>query len=67
MDGPECFNWQIYGSLVCSHDTHHLLYSDSPLQVWNLVCGFAQNESELLVFRFFAGIGGSAPLVVCDA
>ncbi|KAJ7643651.1 MFS general substrate transporter [Roridomyces roridus] len=30
--------------------------------VWNLACGFAQNPGELLVFRFLAGIGGSAPL-----
>ena len=32
--------------------------------VWNLACGFAQNESQLLVFRFLSGIGGSAPLAV---
>ena len=31
---------------------------------WNLGCGFAQNKTELFVFRFFAGIGGSAPLSV---
>lgn len=35
--------------------------------VWNLVCGFAQNESQLLAFRFLAGLGGSAPLAVCNA
>ncbi|KAG1852442.1 MFS polyamine transporter [Suillus subalutaceus] len=28
--------------------------------VWNLACGFAQSESQLLAFRFLAGIGGSA-------
>ncbi|KAG2123908.1 MFS polyamine transporter [Suillus cothurnatus] len=32
--------------------------------VWNLVCGFAQSESQLIVFRFFAGLGGSAPLSI---
>ncbi|KAF8215128.1 major facilitator superfamily domain-containing protein [Mycena galopus ATCC 62051] len=32
--------------------------------VWNLACGFAQNISELLVFRFLAGLGGSAPLAI---
>jgi len=32
--------------------------------VWNLVCGFAQNTTQLLVFRFLAGIGGSAPLAI---
>ncbi|KAF8215122.1 MFS polyamine transporter [Mycena galopus ATCC 62051] len=32
--------------------------------VWNLACGFAQNTAELLVFRFLAGLGGSAPLAI---
>ncbi|KAJ7591012.1 MFS polyamine transporter [Mycena floridula] len=32
--------------------------------VWNLSCGFAQNKEELIAFRFFAGLGGSAPLAV---
>ncbi|KAG2356048.1 hypothetical protein BDR07DRAFT_1301433 [Suillus spraguei] len=32
--------------------------------VWNLVCGFAQSESQLLVFRFLAGLGGSAAIVI---
>lgn len=31
---------------------------------WNLGCGFAQTESQLLAFRFLAGLGGSAPLSV---
>lgn len=31
---------------------------------WNLGCGFAQNRTEFFVFRFLAGIGGSAPLSV---
>lgn len=31
---------------------------------WNLGCGFAQNSAEFFVFRFLAGIGGSAPLAI---
>ena len=31
---------------------------------WNLGCGFAQNKVEFFIFRFLAGIGGSAPLAV---
>ncbi|KAJ3505032.1 hypothetical protein NLJ89_g7631 [Agrocybe chaxingu] len=31
---------------------------------WNTGCGFAQNQSQLIAFRFLAGIGGSAPLSV---
>ncbi|KAI0749869.1 MFS polyamine transporter [Daedaleopsis nitida] len=31
---------------------------------WNLGCGFAQNEAQLIAFRFLAGLGGSAPLSV---
>ncbi|PPQ81816.1 hypothetical protein CVT25_013652 [Psilocybe cyanescens] len=31
---------------------------------WNLGCGFAQNRSQLIAFRFLSGIGGSAPLSV---
>ncbi|KAF9031107.1 MFS polyamine transporter [Hymenopellis radicata] len=30
--------------------------------VWNLACGFAQNQQQLLAFRFLSGIGGSAPV-----
>lgn len=32
--------------------------------IFNLVCGFAQNGAEMLVFRFLSGIGGSAPLAI---
>ncbi|KIK52998.1 hypothetical protein GYMLUDRAFT_49575 [Collybiopsis luxurians FD-317 M1] len=35
--------------------------------VWNLACGFAQNQTQLIVFRFFAGVGGSAPLTIGGA
>lgn len=31
---------------------------------WNLGCGFAQNEGQLIAFRFLAGLGGSAPLAI---
>lgn len=31
---------------------------------WNLGCGFATNKAELFVFRFLAGVGGSAPLAI---
>ncbi|RDX51047.1 MFS polyamine transporter [Lentinus brumalis] len=34
---------------------------------WNLGCGFAQNESQLIAFRFLAGLGGSAPLAAGGA
>ena len=32
--------------------------------VFNLVCGFAQNATQMIVFRFLAGLGGSAPLAI---
>ncbi|KAJ4478953.1 MFS polyamine transporter [Lentinula aciculospora] len=35
--------------------------------VWNFACGFAQNQTQLIMFRFFAGIGGSAPLTIGGA
>jgi hypothetical protein len=31
---------------------------------WNLGCGFAQNSSQLMAFRFLSGLGGSAPLAI---
>lgn len=34
------------------------------MAAWNLGCGFAQNKTQLLVFRALAGLGGSAPLAV---
>ena len=63
MVDPECSNWQIYGFSV-RYDVVNLLFQHLLSLAWNLGCGFAQNESQLLVFRFLAGIGGSAPLVV---
>ncbi|KAK5149049.1 hypothetical protein LTR04_000147 [Oleoguttula sp. CCFEE 6159] len=32
--------------------------------VWNIGCGFAQTKSQMLAFRFFSGLGGSAPLAL---
>ena len=32
--------------------------------IFNLVCGFAQNTAQMLVFRFLSGLGGSAPLAI---
>jgi MFS family permease len=33
--------------------------------VFNTACGAAENKVQMTVFRFLAGIGGSAPLSVC--
>ena len=32
--------------------------------VFNLACGFAKTPAQMLVFRFFAGLGGSSPLAI---
>ncbi|KAF2769989.1 MFS general substrate transporter [Teratosphaeria nubilosa] len=32
--------------------------------IFNLVCGFAKTPAQMLVFRFFSGLGGSAPLAI---
>jgi MFS family permease len=32
--------------------------------VWNMACGFVHSKNELIVFRFLAGLGGSAPLAI---
>ncbi|KAG6816603.1 hypothetical protein H0H87_004695 [Tephrocybe sp. NHM501043] len=34
------------------------------LLVWNIGCGFAKNKSQLIAFRFLAGLGGSAPMAI---
>ncbi len=36
----------------------------SLITAWNIACGFAQNKTQLIVFRLLAGLGGSAPLSV---
>ncbi|KAJ3111977.1 hypothetical protein HK100_002493 [Physocladia obscura] len=32
--------------------------------IFNLACGFAKNPVEIYVFRFLAGLGGSAPIAI---
>ncbi|XPT03485.1 hypothetical protein M3J09_012577 [Ascochyta lentis] len=32
--------------------------------VFNLACGFSTTAAQMLVFRFFSGLGGSAPLAI---
>jgi len=32
--------------------------------IFNTACGFSQSKSQLMAFRFLAGIGGSAPLAI---
>ncbi|KAH8431505.1 MFS transporter [Aspergillus melleus] len=32
--------------------------------IFNIACGFAQTKVQMIVFRFLAGLGGSAPLAV---
>lgn len=32
--------------------------------IFNTLCGFSQSKSQLMAFRFLAGIGGSAPLAI---
>lgn len=31
---------------------------------WNLGCGFARTEAQLMAFRFLSGLGGSAPMAI---
>ncbi|KIW88869.1 uncharacterized protein Z519_10353 [Cladophialophora bantiana CBS 173.52] len=31
---------------------------------WNIGCGFAQTQGQLIAFRFLSGLGGSAPLAL---
>lgn len=63
----ECCNCQTYGISVCTHH-FYVLFPDLQCHLaWNIACGFAQNESQLLAFRFLAGLGGSAALAVSNA
>lgn len=41
-----------------------IMWSNFFYLAWNLGCGFARNETQMLVFRFLSGIGGSAPLAI---
>ncbi|KAF1988651.1 MFS general substrate transporter [Aulographum hederae CBS 113979] len=49
---------EMYGRLPLYHTCNVLFV------IWNLACGFAPNLSSLIVFRFFAGTFGSAPLAL---
>ncbi|KAF6743468.1 MFS polyamine transporter [Ephemerocybe angulata] len=44
-----------------------LKYSNWFYLIWNVACGFSTTAAQLLVFRFLAGVGGSAPLSVGGA
>jgi multidrug resistance protein len=49
---------EIYGRVVV------LQLSNLFYLAWNLGCGFAQTSGQLMAFRFFSGLGGSAPLAI---
>jgi MFS family permease len=44
-----------------------LQYANLVFFVFNTACGFAGTLSQMLVFRFLSGVGGSAALVVCHS
>ena len=46
---------EIYGRVIV------LQLSNLVYLAWNLGCGFAQTSGQLMAFRFFSGLGGSAP------
>lgn len=46
---------EIYGRVIV------LQLSNLFYLAWNLGCGFAQTSGQLMAFRFFSGLGGSAP------
>ncbi|KAG6000743.1 hypothetical protein E4U21_005042, partial [Claviceps maximensis] len=49
---------ELYGRVVVLQSSNIIFL------VFNLGCGFAQTKSQMVAFRFLAGIGGSAPLAV---
>ncbi|KAF2752276.1 MFS general substrate transporter [Sporormia fimetaria CBS 119925] len=49
---------EVYGRVIV------LQLSNLFYLVWNLSCGFAQTSTQLLIFRFLSGLGGSAPLAI---
>ncbi|KAF1914425.1 major facilitator superfamily domain-containing protein [Ampelomyces quisqualis] len=49
---------EVYGRVIV------LQLSNLFYLAWNLGCGFAQNSGQLMAFRFFSGLGGSAPLAI---
>ncbi|XP_014552674.1 hypothetical protein COCVIDRAFT_109734 [Bipolaris victoriae FI3] len=58
--GPLCLGplSETYGRTIV------LQFSNLFFVVWNLGCGFAQTPAQLMVCRFFSGLGGSAPLAI---
>ena len=51
------------GPLSEIHGRVHILQiSNLFFLAWNLGCAFARNNAEIIVFRFLAGLGGSAQL-----
>ena len=53
--GPLC---EVYGRIPILQ-VFNLIYL-----IFNTACGLARNTQEMIVFRFFAGLGGTAPGVV---
>ncbi|EUC41277.1 hypothetical protein COCMIDRAFT_8995 [Bipolaris oryzae ATCC 44560] len=58
--GPLCLGplSEIYGRTIV------LQLSNLFFVGWNLGCAFAQTPAQLMVCRFFSGLGGSAPLAI---
>ncbi|EMD41905.1 hypothetical protein CERSUDRAFT_79517 [Gelatoporia subvermispora B] len=52
---------EVYGRTIILHTSNIFFLA------WNLGCGFAQTQGQLIAFRFISGIGGSAPLSVGGA
>lgn len=49
---------EVYGRVIV------LQLSNIWFLIFNLVCGFAQNDAEMLAFRFLSGLGACAPQTV---
>ncbi|OAG37112.1 hypothetical protein AYO21_08647 [Fonsecaea monophora] len=49
---------EIYGRVIV------LQLSNLFYLAWNIGCGFAQTQGQLIAFRFLSGLGGSAPLAL---
>jgi MFS family permease len=52
------------GTLVPALIVLLIAANQSLFLVWNTACGFARSKNMLIIFRFLAGIGGSAPLSI---
>ena len=49
---------EVYGRIIV------LQLSNIGYLVFNTACGFAQTKTQMIIFRFLAGLGGSAPMVI---